>query len=656
MPAAALGDQLASCGVASAAVYFPGFHHSVDNDLLWGEGWTEWVNLRGEVNDTVASTAVRHPRRGYYDIWDGGAATLRAQAAEAKSAGVRAFMFYHCANARIALLPACIFVLHVCWHNPALTRSSVLELMADWFAHGRTALSRPLEDALLGGHAAAAAAAAAAANANANRNPKASSGRHGGRASGGSRKSNAAAADPPSIGLPFFFSWANEPWERRRIMAGAFKGDSTAGGGTAAPRVALIKQDYGGRADWEAHFEWMLRFFRHPEYVRVGGAPLLVIYDATDFGAERLQPGQTATVQELRSCGNSSNGGDAGVAIGSGSYASSSNSDGASSCGGRPTPLGCAAAEQYLQWYPQLSKFLTLETAYAYHTVQGERLGFAWPRSNPCVSTRSQSPRLLPQMLATWQRLARARGLANGLHVLFTMNHQPNSAPSFSKHFLSGRGKVAGENVGVQGMVQFLPTSMVALPFMTRGWPWGANGNFYWGLFRECYREEMGMPASTTNVTSFSPPRGWKMTCECLLRHVGSEEVERRYSDAMRTSNRGEMPLTFVRGAFASWSNYPRVKNRGAAYCRNPTAASFKGLLQKQLSRALDDAGGAAACDETARNATASAAAAWRHLVLVNSWNEWGEQAAIEPSIQDGEALLDAHREAVRSVTAKLKR
>ena len=75
MPAAALGDQLASCGVASAAVYFPGFHHSVDNDLLWGEGWTEWVNLRGEVNDTVASSAVRHPRRGYYDIWDGGAAT-----------------------------------------------------------------------------------------------------------------------------------------------------------------------------------------------------------------------------------------------------------------------------------------------------------------------------------------------------------------------------------------------------------------------------------------------------------------------------------------------------------------------------------------------------------------------------------------------------
>ena len=47
--------------------------------------------------------------------------------------------------------------------------------MVDWFAHGRTALSRPLEDALLGGHAAA-AAPAAAANTNANKNAKASAG------------------------------------------------------------------------------------------------------------------------------------------------------------------------------------------------------------------------------------------------------------------------------------------------------------------------------------------------------------------------------------------------------------------------------------------------------------------------------------------------
>ena len=92
-----VGDQLHACGVGTAAVYMPGYHRSVDNDLLHGAGWTEWANLRGEVNDTVAHTAVRHPLRGYYDIWDSEADTLRAQATEARAAGVRAFMFYHCA-------------------------------------------------------------------------------------------------------------------------------------------------------------------------------------------------------------------------------------------------------------------------------------------------------------------------------------------------------------------------------------------------------------------------------------------------------------------------------------------------------------------------------------------------------------------------------
>ena len=609
--AADAAARLSACGVASTAVYFPGFHKSVDNDLLWGDGWTEWVNLRGEVNDSVASTHVRHPKRGYYNIWDDGAQTLRAQAAEAKQAGVGAFMFYHY-----------------------------------WFAHGRTALSRPLEDALLDiSGERAMAEAATLANAN-------MGGRHsGGRSKGIAMKAGTATTPKPrlpSIGLPFFFSWANEPWERRRIMAGAFKGDTTASGtnsGVQTPRIALIKQDYGDRADWEAHFAWMLRFFRHPDYVRVGGAPLLVIYDSTDFLSDRVQPGQPVNVTDLFACVNRSSGND-----GHG-RASASNH-----CGGRPTPLGCAAAEQYLRWYPQLSKFLTLDTAYAYHIMQGERQGFAWPRSDPCLSTRSQSSHLLPQMLATWQKLARANGLGNGLQVLFTMNHQSGSAPGYNRQLLSGREKVLGESVRVNGMVQFLPTSMVAQPFMTRGWPWGANGNFYWGLFRECYREEMGMPAST-DLTTLHPPRGWKMTCECLLRYVSSDDVERRYADALigATGRSADAKIMYVRGAFASWSNYPRVKNRGAAYCRNPTPSTFKAFLQKQLSRALDDAGGPVACAATARNATASADAAWRHLVLVNSWNEWGEQAAIEPSVQDGDALLQAHGDALRSVYRKVE-
>lgn len=634
--------RLAACGVASTAIYFPGFHRSVDNDLLWGTGWTEWDNLRGELNDTVASTAVRQPRRGYYDIWDGSGATLRAQAAEAKRAGIRAFMFYHY-----------------------------------WFAHGRTALSRPLEDALLdSGGEHAAAAAAAAVNRRGNR-PLEDFGvslqERKRRAKSLQKRANSvAAATPtkpqplPGIGLPFFFSWANEPWERRAKETGAFKGDPTAVDQSSSPRVNLIRQDYGTRTDWEAHFEWMLRFFKHPDYVRVKGAPLVVLYDATDFDADsfvytwdprvnrtrisRREPsepkaGTTNHITNqsrsmLKSCIDSS--------IDERPSFSISNT-----CGGRPTPLGCAAGEQYLLWYPHLASFLTPDKAYAFHTMLGERLGFVWPRSHPCLPMGTQNEALLPQMLATWQALARARGLANGLHILLTMNHQWRSAPAFHSGLLSGRKKVGGTSIDVQGMVQFLPTSLVSQPFMTgtlghRGWPWGARGNFYWGLVRECYREEMRMP-SNQSLTMLKPPRGWRMSCECLLRHVASDDVDQRYTNAVKAA--GGRSTQFVRGAFASWSNYPRKKHMGAAYCRSPKAESFRFLVEKQLTRALSDAGGAAACAVTARNATASANAAWRHLLLINSWNEWGEQAAIEPSLQDGEALLDAHREALMSVS-----
>lgn len=336
-----------------------------------------------------------------------------------------------------------------------------------------------------------------------------------------------------------------------------------------------------------------------------------------------------------------------------GASAAESGSSRNDTCRGRPTPLGCAAAEEYLRWYPHLGKFLAVEAAYAYHVVQGKGLGFAWPRSDPCSQTRSPAPtHLLTQMLVTWQQMARARGLPHGLHILLTMNHQAHSAPEFSRHLLAGRDK---EGSGVRGMVQFLPTSLVSLPFMTKGWPWAANGNFYWGVHLKCYHEEMKMPASV-NLTAVMPPRGWKVSCECLHRHVASDELEHRFKNALRLASRknASQLLSYVRGAFASWSNYPRIKHRGAAYCRGPSPAAFENLVRVQLSRALADAGGAVKCAATGQNVTASAAAAWRHLILINSWNEWGEQAAIEPSVEDDEALLDAHLKAVQNVTERV--
>ena len=93
------GAVLAQCGVATVAIYFPGFHQSVDNDMLWGEKWTEWDNLFTQngseplLHDARAHNELLHPQRGYYDIWDGHARTIRAQAQQAAAAGFQAFMF-----------------------------------------------------------------------------------------------------------------------------------------------------------------------------------------------------------------------------------------------------------------------------------------------------------------------------------------------------------------------------------------------------------------------------------------------------------------------------------------------------------------------------------------------------------------------------------
>lgn len=444
------------------------------------------------------------------------------------------------------------------------------------------------------------------------------------------------------IGIPFFFSWANEAWESSLNRRSAFKGDPTAEKKAySTPRPSLISQGYGGPADWEAHFEWLLRFFRHEDYVRVGGAPLLVIYDASDFVEAR--PGDARPEEPLSWCNETS--------VTDGATTKRSRTD---SCGGRRTPFGCAAAELYLLWYPHLRHFLSVDTAYAYHMVQGQSIGSAWPRSDPCKPSKTRKrPHLLQEMLATWQRLARAAGLARGLHVLFTFNHQPGSVPTRN---LATPQKQIGPDGSFKGMVQFWPMSLVSLPFMTSGWPWGARGNFYWGLTRECYRQEAGLPEST-NLSMLLQPRGYKMTCDSLLSYVGSEEVERRYLHAIRKAqppHEEAPPLSIVRGAFATWSNYPRYKNRAAAYCRNQSTTGYARLLAIQLRRSLADAGGAEACAATASNATASAEAAWRHLVLINAWNEWGEQASIEPSVQDGYALLDATRKAIANVTALL--
>jgi hypothetical protein len=71
--------------------------------------------------------------------------------------------------------------------------------------------------------------------------------------------------------IPFMLSWANEPWTKRW------------NGGVGDAEV-LIAQKYGLHNTWRKHFEFLLPFFRHPQYIRSEGKVQFVIYHPSHAG------------------------------------------------------------------------------------------------------------------------------------------------------------------------------------------------------------------------------------------------------------------------------------------------------------------------------------------------------------------------------------
>lgn len=171
------------------AFYLPQFHAIPENDVWWGKGFTDWVNVKKAKPLFKGHQQPREPLEdNYYDLSD--PESIRRQADLARQYGVDGFCFYHY-----------------------------------WFG-GKLLLQKPAE--LLLQHR--------------------------------------------DIDLPFCFSWANEPWAR------TWDGKA---------HQILIDQSYGGSQDWEAHFAYLLPFFKDERYMKIDSAPVFLVYKSQSIPCAR---------------------------------------------------------------------------------------------------------------------------------------------------------------------------------------------------------------------------------------------------------------------------------------------------------------------------------------------------------------------------------
>jgi glycosyltransferase involved in cell wall biosynthesis len=119
--------------VRAIAMYLPQFHRIEENDRWWGEGFSDWSNVRrGRPMYTGHHQPhVPHPDVGYYDLSD--PAVLQRQAAMARSHGIHGFCFYYYWFSGRRLLEKPLermlesgrpdFPFCICWANENWTRN-----------------------------------------------------------------------------------------------------------------------------------------------------------------------------------------------------------------------------------------------------------------------------------------------------------------------------------------------------------------------------------------------------------------------------------------------------------------------------------------------------------------------------------------------------
>lgn len=84
------------------------------------------------------------------------------------------------------------------------------------------------------------------------------------------------------VDMPFCFCWANETWARswsnvktKNTWASTFENEKSIVGEDDG---ILLMQDYGDKAQWEAHFEYLLPYFLDERYICIDEKPVFLIY------------------------------------------------------------------------------------------------------------------------------------------------------------------------------------------------------------------------------------------------------------------------------------------------------------------------------------------------------------------------------------------